>query len=286
MRLASIRVGERPTLAVRNETGQYVDVSEVDPSLGTDVGSALASGPHWQSKVEAALPHGSTVECTSYRPLIVRPTKFLCLGLNDVDHAREGNFAVPEYPAVFARVSSSLIGHGQPMLRPPESDQLDYEVELAVVIGRGGRRISADDALSHVAGYTVFNDGTIRNYQRKTSQWTIGKNWHGTGALGPELVTPDELPAGAHGLVLSTHVGDEQLQEGNTARMVFSVAKTIAILSEVMLLEPTDIIAMGTVRGVGHARRPPRWLRPGETVRATIERIGTIATPIVDEFVR
>jgi 2-keto-4-pentenoate hydratase/2-oxohepta-3-ene-1,7-dioic acid hydratase in catechol pathway len=285
MRVASIRAGERPALAVRRGDGAYVDVSAADRSLGDDVGSLLASGPDWRARLEAARLAAKPVTPAGFRPLIVRPPKLLCLGLNDIDHAEEGGFAVPEYPAVFARVASSLIGHGDPMLRPPESEQLDYEVELAVVIGRGGRRIPEARALDHVAGYTVFNDGTIRNYQRKTPQWTLGKNWHGTGALGPELVTPDELPPGAAGLELATHVGEARLQRGNTARMVFSVAKTIEILSEVLVLEPGDVIAMGTVAGVGHARKPPRWLKPGETVRASIEQIGEIQNPIIDDIV-
>lgn len=156
------------------------------------------------------------------------------LGVRRTD-AGESEGRAPEYPAVFARVASSLIGQRQPMLRPPECEQLDYEVELAMVVGRGGRRIREAEALSHVAGYTVFNDGTIRAYQRKTPQWTIGKNWHGTGALGPELVTADELPPGAAGLELATFVGEERLQFGNTGSMIFSVARTIELMSEVMV---------------------------------------------------
>lgn len=284
MRLASVEVTGRPALVVRREdTGSYLDVSSVDRSLGTDVGGLLQSGPDWRARLEAALPEAEPVEPSRFRPLVPKPPKLLCLGLNDIEHAREGNFPVPDYPAVFARVASSLIGHEQPMLRPPESEQLDYEVELAVIIGRGGRRIKEPDALSHVAGYSVFNDGTIRDYQRKTHQWTLGKNWHGTGALGPELVTGDVLPPGAAGLELATHVGDERLQFGNTSSLVFSVARTIEILSEVLVLEPGDVIAMGTVRGVGHAREPPRWLRPGETVRASVEQIGEIVNPIIEE---
>lgn len=256
----------------------------MDPRLRTDVGSLLVD-PEWQARAEQAAASAPPLDAPRFRPVVVRPGKILCLGLNDVEHAREGNFPVPEYPAVFGRFASSLIGHQQPMLRPPESEQLDYEVELAVVVGKAGRRIPLASALDHVAGYTVFNDGTIRNYQRKTPQWTIGKNWHGTGALGPDLVTPDELPPGAAGLALETWVGDERLQDGNTGNMVFPVAETLALLSEVLLLEPGDVIAMGTVRGVGHARKPQRWLKPGETVRARIDRIGEISNPIVDESV-
>lgn len=284
MRLASLVRDNGATIGLRTEDGRYRDLGAVDRTLATDVGRMLAD-PEWQERAQHAAARAPVVSPHGFRPLIPRPPKMLCLGLNDVEHAREGNFPVPDYPAIFGRFASSLIGHGDPMLRPPESEQLDYEVELAVVVGKAGRRIPKDHALDHVAGYTVFNDGTIRNYQRKTPQWTVGKNWHGTGALGPDLVTPDELPAGAAGLELETWVGDERLQDGNTGNMVFSVADTLALVSEAMVLEPGDVIAMGTVRGVGHARRPQRWLKPGETVRARIEQIGEISNPIVDETV-
>ena len=240
MRLASILAGVQPILAARAADGEYVNLSAIDPTLGTEVGTLLASGPEWRAKAEAAASRAPPVEATGYRPLIVRPTKLLCLGLNDRDHAAEGNFPVPDYPAVFGRFASSLIGHRQPMLRPPESEQLDYEVELAVIIGKSGRRIKADAALDHVAGYSVFNDGTIRNYSAElpSGHWQkLARN----GRLGPELVTTEELPAGADGLELTTHVGEQQLQDGNTSRMVFSVAETIAILSEFMVLEPSDV---------------------------------------------
>lgn len=284
MRLSSILVDQRPAVGLRAPDGRYLDLGAADPSLPTDVGALLAD-PSWRDRAARAAEAAAPVAPTAFRPVVPRPPKLLCLGLNDREHAAEGGFPVPEYPAVFGRFASSLIGHRQPMLRPPESEQLDYEVELAVVVGLGGRRIRAAHALRHVAGYAVFNDGTIRNYQRKTPQWTIGKNWHGTGALGPDLVTPDELPDGAAGLALETWVGETRLQDGNTAHMVFDVAHTISLLSEVMVLEPGDVIAMGTVRGVGHARTPQRWLKPGETVRARIDQIGEIANPIVDERV-
>lgn len=280
MRLASLALEGRATVGLKGPDG-YLDLGAVDPALATDVGSMLAD-PEWGARVGRAAEKAPSVKAR-FRPLVVRPGKFLCLGLNDAEHAREGGFDLPKYPAVFGRFGSSLIGHGEPLLRPPESEQLDYEVELAVIVGRAGRRLSEAEALDFVAGYSVFNDGTIRNYQRKTPQWTLGKNWHGTGALGPDLVTPDELPPGAAGLTLETWVGEERLQDGNTAHMVFPVAKTLSLLSEVMRLEPGDVIAMGTVRGVGHARRPPRWLRAGETVCSRIEQIGEICNPIIDE---
>jgi 2-keto-4-pentenoate hydratase/2-oxohepta-3-ene-1,7-dioic acid hydratase in catechol pathway len=286
MRLASLLVDGRPRLAARFD-GVYVDLTAADPSLGTDVGSLLASGPDWFRRASAAIAAAPPLgDGLRYRPLVPRPGKVLCLGLNDVDHAAEAGLPVPEVPVVFARVASSLIGHGEPMVRPVESDMLDYEVELAVVIGRGGRRIPVADALHHVAGYTVFNDGSIRDYQVRTPQWMLGKNFHGTGALGPELVTPDELPPGATGLAMSTRIGDEQLQSGNTASFVFDVATTVSMLSEAMVLEPGDVIAMGTPSGIGFARKPQRFMVPGEVCRVAIEGIGELVSPIVDDPAR
>jgi acylpyruvate hydrolase len=284
MRLASLRSGDRSIVGVLSGS-TYLDVSGVDGSLGTDVGELLASGPDWRARVEAAVPRAEPVEAPCHRPVVPRPGKLLCLGLNDVDHAAEGGFEVPTYPAIFSRVASSLIGHGQAMLRPPESHTLDYEGELAVVIGTGGRRIAEADALAHVAGYTVFNDGTIREWQRKTAQWTIGKNWHGTGGLGPDLVTPEELPPGADGLAITTRIGDEVLQSGNTGKMIFKVAQTIALLSVAVALEPGDVIAFGTPAGVGYARTPPRWLVEGDVVEVSIENIGTLVNPVRNEAV-
>jgi 2-keto-4-pentenoate hydratase/2-oxohepta-3-ene-1,7-dioic acid hydratase in catechol pathway len=284
MRIASLLVNDHPVLGLRHEGGYWL-VGEVDRSLGEDVGLCLASGDDWAKRVERARSTARSVglDEVRYRPLVPRPPKLLCLGLNDRDHAAEGGFEVPSFPTVFSRVASSLIGHREPMLRPLESAQLDYECELAVVIGRPGRRIEESAALHHVAGYTVFNDGTVRDFQRKTSQWTLGKNFHGTGALGPELVTPDELPAGAKGLGMTTRVADELLQDGNTGSMIFDVAKTIHLLSLAVAFGPGDVIAMGTPAGVGYARRPPRWLCPGEECVVAVERVGELRNIVSDD---
>jgi 2-keto-4-pentenoate hydratase/2-oxohepta-3-ene-1,7-dioic acid hydratase in catechol pathway len=283
MRLASLITGERPFLAARRGDG-YVDLTAVDPSLGADVGALLASGADWYPRAAAAVPDAPPAPAeVAFRPVCPAPAAFLCLGLNDVDHAAEARLPVPTFPVVFTRLASSLIGHLQPMVRPHESHRLDYEVELAVIIGRGGRRIPEASALDHVAGYTVFNDGSIRDWQTKTHQWTIGKNFDKTGALGPELVTTDELPPGAVGLRLTTRIGDELLQDGNTRAMIFGVARTIAILSQAVTLRPGDVIAMGTPAGVGGARKPPRWLLPGEVCRVAIEGIGELHSPILHD---
>lgn len=214
---------------------------------------------------------------------VSRPGKIICLGLNYVDHIKEGGYDVPSYPALFMRATTSMIPAGAPMVRPSCSEQLDYEAELMVIIGKGGKHIAEADALDHVFGYTLFNDGSVREYQRKTHQWTPGKNFDGTGPVGPVVVTPDELPEGANGLKIESRVGSEILQSATTSDMLWSVARTISTISEFTTLEPGDYLAMGTPPGVGHAKKPPRWLRPGETVEVEIEGIGICANPVVAE---
>jgi 2-keto-4-pentenoate hydratase/2-oxohepta-3-ene-1,7-dioic acid hydratase in catechol pathway len=169
------------------------------------------------------------------------------------------------------------------VVRPRVSEKLDYEVELMVVIGRRCRHVPEADALSKVFGYTVFNDVSVRDYQRKTTQWTAGKTFDGTGPMGPALVTADELPAGADGLGIRSRLNGQVLQDGNTSDMIFGVARTVSILSEVMTLEPGDVIAMGTPSGVGHARKPPLWMKPGDVIECEIDGIGTLSNPVVDE---
>jgi acylpyruvate hydrolase len=220
---------------------------------------------------------------THFLPVIARPGKMICIGLNYADHAREGGFAVPEYPALFLRVSSSLLGNGEPIIRPRASEALDYEAELAVVIGRRGRHVALDRALEHVAGYTIFNDASLRDYQRRTAQWTPGKNFDATGPLGPVLVTPEELPPGGKGLHIECRLNGRVMQSASTADMLFDVPTTISLLSEIMTLEPGDVIATGTPPGVGHARKPAVWMRDGDVVEVEIEGIGILRNPIRDE---
>ncbi|CAN7743954.1 MULTISPECIES: fumarylacetoacetate hydrolase family protein [unclassified Caballeronia] len=213
-------------------------------------------------------------------PPIPQPGKVICLGLNYADHAKEGGNPIPDYPAVFLRATSSLVGHGQPILRPANSDKLDYEAELAIVIGRKAKNVSEGDALTCIAGYACFNDGTIRDYQRKSTQWTVGKNFDATGGFGPDLVTADELPIGAHGLRVLTRLNGKTMQDGNTADMIFSIPRTIALLSDAMTLEPGDVIITGTPAGVGYARKPPVFMQPGDICEIEIEGVGTLSNPI------
>ena len=264
---------------------QAYDLSSKFPEVGADL-SELARNPSLRERVRSATGLGDPTPVSAIVPAlpIARPGTVICLGLNYVDHIKEGGYEIPKYPALFMRGTQSIMASGAPMVRPACSEQLDYEAELMLIIGVGGRHISEEAALNHVFGYTVFNDGSVRDYQRKTHQWTPGKNFDSTGAIGPFVVTPDELPAGAAGLNIRSRVGSEILQNSNTANMIWSAAKTIAVISEYTTLRPGDHIALGTPPGVGHAKEPgPRWLIPGETIEIEIEGIGVCANPVVDE---
>lgn len=275
--------GSQSVFAVKDDMA--VNLTSLVPDVGSDL-SALVSDPALVADAAAARDAGTFVPVSEIVPALplARPGTIICLGLNYVEHIKEGGYDIPDYPALFMRGHSSIMAAGAPMVRPSCSEQLDYEAELMVVIGKGGRHISEADALSHVFGYTVFNDGSVRDYQRKTHQWTPGKNFDATGAIGPVVVTPDELPEGASGLKIESRVGDEILQSSNTDNMIWGAAKAISIISGYTTLSPGDHIALGTPPGVGHAKKPnPRWLRPGETVEIEIEGIGICASPIIDE---
>jgi len=212
-------------------------------------------------------------------PPVPDPPKILCVGRNYAEHAREGGGAPPEMPIFFGRFPHSLLGPGEPFVLPRVSPEVDFEGELAAIIGRPGRDIPQARALGHVAGYTIFNDISVRDFQRKTSQWMIGKNFDRSGPLGPALVTADEVPD-PQALSLTVDVSGERMQEASTGTMLFSVAVLIAEVSRALTLEPGDIIATGTPSGVGFARKPPRWLRPGDLVRVAITGLGVLETPV------
>lgn len=264
--------------------GAAVNLTALDSAVGPDLVSLITRRVDAAGILERArdVPAEAIDAVTPALP-VARPGKIICLGLNYVDHIKEGGYDIPEYPALFMRGLTSLIPAGQPIVRPRCSERLDYEAELMLIVGKGGKHISEDRALGHVFGYTVFNDGSIRDYQRKTHQWTPGKNFDATGPVGPVVVTPDELPEGAAGLRIESRINGETMQSATTSDMLWPVARTIAVISEFATLEPGDMIAMGTPPGVGHARRPPRWLRPGDTVEIEIEGVGICANPVVAE---
>lgn len=267
----------------RVDVAGAVNLTQAIPAIGTDLAALIASP---ELLAQAGDVTGDAVAVADITPAlpVEAPGKILCLGLNYIEHIKEGGYDIPDYPAMFMRTRQSIMAAGAPLIRPSCSEKLDYEAELMLIVGKGGRHISKEDALDHVFGYTVFNDGSVRDYQRKTHQWTPGKNFDQTGAIGPYVMTPDSLPEGATGLKIESRVGDEILQSSNTSNMIWGVADTIAIMSEFTTLEPGDLIALGTPPGVGHAKKPePRWLRPGEVVEIEIEGIGICASPILDE---
>ena len=226
-------------------------------------------------------PGGSRLDLTAAKLAapIPRPPKIICIGLNYRDHAAESNAELPAYPTVFAQYASCIIGPGEPIVIPRVTSQVDYEGELAVVIGRRARDVAEADALDYVAGYAPFNDVSARDYQMRTSQWTIGKTFDTFGPLGPALVTADEV-ADPHNLDLRVSIGDEVLQSSNTKHLIFTIPQLIAYLSSVMTLEPGDVIATGTPAGVGAARKPQRWLLAGDLVRVEIDGLGALENPV------
>ena len=278
----------RSTVLGLVEGKAVIDLGIADPALPRDLKSLIAAGVGALAAAKAAAanaPASARFVLDAMKPAlpIAHPTKFICVGLNYALHAKEGGHEIPTYPSFFLRVPTSLVAAGAPVTRPKASIQLDYECELTIVIGKGGRHIPEEKALDHVFGYTLFNDVSVRDFQRKTSQWMPGKNFDGTGPLGPWIVTADELPAGASGLRITTRVNGETMQDSNTSDMIFSTARTITLLSEFMTLEPGDLIATGTPSGVAHARNPPAWMKAGDTVAVEIEHIGVLTNPVVDE---
>jgi 2-keto-4-pentenoate hydratase/2-oxohepta-3-ene-1,7-dioic acid hydratase in catechol pathway len=213
---------------------------------------------------------------------ITNPGKIICIGLNYSDHAAETGQAIPKFPVVFTKWNNTLLAHGESIILPKVSTQVDYEAELGFVIGTGGRHISEADALSHVAGYLPVNDVSARDYQNRTSQWTIGKTFDTFAPMGPALVTADEVPD-PHNLDIKLTIGSEVLQNSNTKNLIFNIPQLIASLSEVMTLDPGDIVSTGTPPGVGLARKPQRWILDGETVTITIDKLGTLSNPAVAE---
>ncbi len=287
MRIVNFAKNGVPTLGVRKGR-KLVDLSVAAPELQRDLKGLLAGGARaLENAAAAAAKAGKDAvvdeKKLSYLPPIQDPAKIICLGLNYLDHALETNNPIPKYPVVFSRAPTTLVGHGQPMRRPKVSKQFDYEAELAVIIGKSGRYITKARALDHVAGYSCFNDGSLRDYQFKSSQFLMGKNFDASGGFGPEMVTPDELPKGGSGLAISCKLNGKTVQKSTTDQHIFDVPSAIHLLSDVMTLEPGDVIVMGTPSGVGAARKPPLWMKPGDVCEITIKGIGTLSNPIQAE---
>jgi acylpyruvate hydrolase len=220
-----------------------------------------------------------------YAVPVGNPGKIICLGLNYMEHVKEGRYAdnVPKFPSVFMRCRTSLVPHESAIVRPTASESLDYEAEMVVVIGRRAKHLKQENAYDVIAGFSCFNEGSIREFQRRTTQWDMGKNFDHTGAFGPWMVTADEVPPGGKGLKIETRLNGTVMQSDNTDNMMFPVAETLVYITQGMTLEPGDVIVTGTPSGVGGARKPPVWMKHGDTCEVEIEGVGLLRNPIENE---
>jgi acylpyruvate hydrolase len=276
MKLATARI-EGNTRAVKVDGDTLVDLGYAD------LGELLAQ-PDWREQAAAA--GGTTYPATGveYATLVPQPSKVVCVGLNYKTHIQEMGRDLPEYPTLFSKFADTLIGAGDDIVRPDETDAFDWEVELAVVIGTQVRRATGPEAENAIAGFTVLNDITARDWQFRTREWLQGKNWEATTPVGPFLVTPDDLPGGVRpALDVRLVVDGEVMQSDTTADLLFDPVALVEYVSTMIRLNPGDIIATGTPGGVGHARKPERYLVGGETVVAEIDGIGRLENRVVKD---
>jgi 2-keto-4-pentenoate hydratase/2-oxohepta-3-ene-1,7-dioic acid hydratase in catechol pathway len=267
-----------------------VDLQAADSKVPSDLGEYLAKN-NGDTKPLADI--AKRAPASARRPLaglkyalpVGRPGKIICLGLNYLEHVKEGSQRdnIPKFPTIFMRGLTSMVPHGQPIIRPKASETLDYEAELMLVVGKRAKHLTAANATSCIAGYSCANEGSVREYQRKTTQWDMGKNFDRTGGFGPWLVTADELPNAAKGLKIESRLNGTVMQSDNTDNMMFPVVEMLVYITEGITLEPGDVIFTGTPSGVGHARKPPVWMKNGDTCEVEIQGIGVLRNPIADE---
>lgn len=245
-----------------------------------DLKSALSAGVLQQAAADTSA--AVNIDDVRFQPVVPSPGKIVGIGMNYLAHTAELKREQPPAPSLFARFSDSIVGHGESLIRPSVSEQFDFEGELAIIIGRTARHVEAADAFEYIAGYSCFLDGSVRDYQYRTSQFTAGKNFYRSGAFGPWLVTADAIDR-PEALRIQTRVSGEVMQDGNTGDMVFGIGALIEYLSAIFPLEPGDVIATGTPSGVGAGREPPRWLVPGDVVEVEIESIGILRNEVIAE---
>ncbi len=272
------------------EGDQVIDLQAVDPAIPTDLAAVLRQYDGDLTPLAAIAKHAPA---SAKRPLaglnfalpVARPGKIVCLGLNYLDHVKEGPNAanIPKFPTLFMRGLNSVVPHLHPLTRPRVSETFDYEAELVAVVGKRAKHMTLENALSCIAGWTCANEGSIREFQRHTTQWHMGKNFDNSGSIGPWLVSADELPPGGKGLKIESRVNGKVMQSDNTDNMMFPVAETIVYATQGMTLEPGDLLLTGTPSGVAHARKPPAWMRHGDICEIEIEGIGILRNPIEDE---
>lgn len=273
------------------EGDSIIDIQAVEASAPNDLGDYLRRS---NGDLKALAEIAKKAPAAAHRPLagltfalpVASPGKIICLGLNYLDHVKEGpqRDNVPKFPSIFFRVLTSMVPHLQPIVRPRESVQLDYEAEMVAIVGKRAKHLELASAVDCIAGYSVSNEGSVREFQRHTTQWGMGKNFDRTGGFGPWMVSADELPRGGKGLKIMTRLNGNTMQSDNTENMMFPLAETLVYLTKGMTLEPGDIILTGTPSGVGHARKPdPVWMKAGDTCEIEVEGIGVLSNPIEDE---
>lgn len=282
MKLATFLLDGKETYGAVTDDG----VVDLGARLGKEAADlkALIGGGHLGKAADAVkgAKADASVDAITFLPVIPNPDKLVCVGLNYKTHIAETGRSDSPYPVLFARWADAQVGHGQPMLLPKNSDKFDYEGELAVIIGTPARHVSKATALEHVAGYSIYNDGSIRDFQRHTHQFHPGKNFPGTGGFGPWMVTADEIPDPTT-MRLITRLNGEVMQDSTTDLMVFDVPTLIEYISSFTQLNPGDVIVSGTPGGVGFARKPPVFMKVGDTIEVEIDRIGTLVNPIQAE---
>ena len=283
MRIAHFETGGVPGIAAAEGSGWH-GLTQREGGFPGTLPELIAQGADLL-RIGRSLGQSPAIDLNAVRllPPVPVPPKILAVGLNYNDHLEESGLKKPDYPEIFARFATSLIAHQEPIRRPRESTALDYEAELAVVIGKPGRRIPQEQALDHVAGYSLFNDASLRDFQLRTPQWTMGKNFDGTGSFGPWLVTPDAVPPGARGLRIQGRLNGRVMQDARTDLLIFSVATLIETISVAMSLERGDVIITGTPGGVGAARKPPVFMKAGDIFEVEIEGLGVLTNPVQDD---
>jgi 2-keto-4-pentenoate hydratase/2-oxohepta-3-ene-1,7-dioic acid hydratase in catechol pathway len=280
MKLASYQTAQGASYGIVTAKG-IVDLKRYLGNQYPDLKSLITGNAFSQAVQYAGAAPDYQASDVTWLPVIPNPDKIVCVGLNYQEHVVETGRDNTEQPAIFLRLPESQIGHKQPIVRPRESKNLDFEAEIAVIIGTPGRRISQQNAYKHVAGYSCYNDGSVRDWQRHTIQWTAGKNFPQTGGFGPWMVTADEIPPGTT-MTLSCRLNGERMQHASTEQMIFKIPKIIEYVSTWTTLVPGDVLVTGTPGGVGARRNPPIWMKPGDKVEIEIDKVGVLENSITD----
>jgi 2-keto-4-pentenoate hydratase/2-oxohepta-3-ene-1,7-dioic acid hydratase in catechol pathway len=287
VKIASIEAGDGPTLGLLADDDSYVDLSELGPSVPRDLRQLLDLGAEAMSDI-AASARGITTRLdpatVRFQPLIRQPQAVWCAALNYQTHVKEGNWEQPSRPPLFLRVAESLCGHEQPLVRPAVSDRLDYEGELAVIIGTRARHVPVADAHTVIAGYSCFNDGSVRDWQRHTAQITSGKNFWRTGPFGPWLTTTDEVPD-IQSAQLTTRLNGKTMQQAKIGEMLFGIPELVNYISTMCELLPGDVIVTGTPGGVGARQDPPVFMHDGDVIEVEVDGVGLLCNTVADEAV-